>query len=134
MISAEGRLQHGRAPAAALVDELWALETARERQTYIALSSALHKREDAYLLAITTAGYDKHTLLGRIYEAALGWPQVTTTKNGCLTIAKDTENGQLLWWYGAPEGAGTRPRQRRQNATRTRRGPHQRTPPALPRQ
>src|SRR5205823_4788894 len=49
VISAEGRLQHGRAPAAALVDELWALETARERQTYIALSSALHKREDAYL-------------------------------------------------------------------------------------
>jgi phage terminase large subunit-like protein len=98
-------LQHGRAPAAALIDELWAFDTAREEQTYTALSSALHKRDDAYVLAITTAGYDKHTLLGRIYEAALGWPQVTTTKNGCLTIAKDVENGQLLWWYGAPESA-----------------------------
>ena len=105
VISSDGRLQHGRAPAAALIDELWAFDTAREEQTYTALSSALHKRDDAYVLAISTAGYDKHTLLGRIYEAALGWPQVTTTKNGCLTIAKDTENGQLLWWYGAPESA-----------------------------
>jgi len=105
VISSEGRLQHGRAPAAALIDELWAFETAREQQTYTALSSALHKREDAYLLAITTAGYDKHSLLGRIYEAALAWPDVTTSKNGCLTIAKDTDNGQLLYWYGAPEHA-----------------------------
>jgi phage terminase large subunit-like protein len=105
VISAEGRLQHGRAPAAALVDELWALETEREQQTYIALSSALHKREDAYLLAITTAGYDKHSLLGKIYEAALAWPDLSVSKNGCLTIAKDEENGQLLWWYGAPAEA-----------------------------
>ena len=59
-----------------MIDELWAFETNREEQTYTALSSALHKREDAYLLAITTAGYDKQTLLGRIYEAALGWPDV----------------------------------------------------------
>jgi phage terminase large subunit-like protein len=105
VISSEGRLQHGRAPAAALIDELWAFETSREQQTYIALSSALHKREDAYLLAITTAGYDRRTLLGRIYEAALSWPEVTVSKDGCLTIAKDVDNGQLMYWYGAPEGA-----------------------------
>jgi phage terminase large subunit-like protein len=105
VVSADGRLQHGRAPAAALIDELWAFESSREEQTYTALSSALHKRENAYLLAITTAGYDKHSLLGRIYEAALAWPDVTTSKNGCLTIAKDTDNGQLLYWYGAPEHA-----------------------------
>jgi phage terminase large subunit-like protein len=105
VVSSDGRLQHGRAPAAGLVDELWAFETSREEQTYTALASALHKREDAYLLAITTAGYDKRSLLGRIYEAALAWPQVTTSPNGCLTIAKDVENGQLLYWYGAPEHA-----------------------------
>jgi phage terminase large subunit-like protein len=105
VISSEGRLQHGRAPAAALIDELWAFETAREEQTYTALSSALHKRDDAYVLAITTAGYDENSLLGRIYQAALGWPEVTTSKSGCLTIATDVENGQLCWWYGAPEGA-----------------------------
>jgi phage terminase large subunit-like protein len=105
VISSEGRLQHGRAPAAGLIDELWAFATSREEQTYVALSSALHKREDAYLLAITTAGYDKQTLLGRIYEKAQGWPEVTTSANGCLTIARDVANGQLLWWYGAPDQA-----------------------------
>jgi phage terminase large subunit-like protein len=103
VVSADGRLQHGRAPAAGLIDELWAFESSREQQTYIALSSALHKRDDAYLLAITTAGYDKRSQLGRIYEAALAWPEVTTSKDGCLTIAKDIQNGQLLYWYGAPE-------------------------------
>jgi phage terminase large subunit-like protein len=105
VLSADGRLQHGRAPAAAIVDELWAFETSREEQTYTALSSALHKRDGAFLLAITTAGYDKHSLLGRIYEAALAWPDVTTSPDGCLTIAKDVEHGQLLYWYGAPEAA-----------------------------
>src|SRR5207244_5570069 len=40
-----------------------------------------------------------------IYQAALAWPQVTTSRNGCLTIAKDIEHGQLLYWYGAPDNA-----------------------------
>jgi phage terminase large subunit-like protein len=103
VISSEGRLQHGRAPAASILDELWAFETARQEQTYIALSSALHKREDAFLLAITTAGYDRQSLLGRIYEHALGFEIVEISPNGCLTIAKDLENGSLLWWYGGPD-------------------------------
>ena len=105
VVSSDGRMQHGRMPAVALIDELWAFETSREQQTYIAFASALHKREDAYLLAITTAGYDKSSLLGRIYEQAHTWPQVETSKDGFLTVAKDLENGQLLWWHGAPEGA-----------------------------
>jgi phage terminase large subunit-like protein len=105
VISSEGRLQHGRAPSAALLDELWAFETKREQQTYIALRSALNKRVNAYLLAITTAGYDKHSLLGEIYQAALNWPEVTVSKNGCLTVAKDLEHGMLLYWYGAPGDA-----------------------------
>jgi len=105
VVSSEGRLQFGRAPAAAVIDELWAVENERQEQTYHSFASSLHKREDAFLLAITTAGYDKRTLLGRIYEAALGWPEVTTSQDGCQTIAKDTENGNLLWWYGAPDQA-----------------------------
>jgi phage terminase large subunit-like protein len=105
VISSEGKLGHGLAPALALIDELWAFETKRERETYTALASALHKRDDAYLLAITTAGYDQHSLLGEIYQAALSWPDVQTRINGCLTVCRDVENGQLLWWYGAPEEA-----------------------------
>src|SRR5205814_10002135 len=71
VLSSEGALLHGLAPAVSVLDELWALETANQQEAYTALSSALHKREDAYLLAITTAGYDKHSLLGRIYDDAL---------------------------------------------------------------
>jgi phage terminase large subunit-like protein len=105
VIASQGRTQHGRMPAVALIDELWAFETGAERQTYIALASALHKREDAFLLAITTAGYDKHSLLGQVYDSALEWPQVELLRNGYLTIAKDLENGLLLYWFGAPDGA-----------------------------
>lgn len=105
VISSEGRMQHGRMPAVALIDELWAFQTASEVQTYTALASALHKREDAFLLAITTAGYDKQSLLGEIYEAALGWPQTETLNDGYLFIARDPDNGRLLWWHGAPDGA-----------------------------
>ena len=105
VISSEGRLQHGRSPSASIIDELWAFETERERQTYTALGSALHKRDNSYLVAVTTAGYDRHSLLGDIYQAALTWPTVTVSKNGCLTIAKDLEHGQLMYWYGAPATA-----------------------------
>jgi phage terminase large subunit-like protein len=102
VLSSMGSLMHGRAPAAAILDELWALETNQQQEAYGALSSALHKRVDSFLLAITTAGYDRYTLLGRIYEQALAWPDLTVSRDGCLTVAKDIENGQLLWWYGAP--------------------------------
>src|SRR5207245_9642115 len=44
-------------------------------------------------------------LLGEIYENALGWPDVTEHNNGYLLIAKDPDNGRLLWWHGAPDGA-----------------------------
>ena len=103
VVSSEGRLQHGLAPSAAIIDELWAFETKSQEQTYVALSSALHKRVDAYQLVLTTAGYDHHSLLATIYKAALTWPDVRVSKQGCLTIAKDTEHGQLLVWYAAPE-------------------------------
>jgi phage terminase large subunit-like protein len=105
VVSADGRLAHGRAPSVAIVDELWALETEREEQTYQAFASALHKRDDAYLLGITTAGYDKQSLLGRIYEQALNWPDVQVLHDGYLIVARDLENGLLLWWHGAPAGA-----------------------------
>jgi phage terminase large subunit-like protein len=105
VVSSEGKLSHGLMPSVAILDELWAFETEREEQTYHAFASALHKRDDAYLLAITTAGYDKQSLLGQIYEQALGWPDVRSFNDGYLMIARDLENGLLLWWHGAPEGA-----------------------------
>jgi phage terminase large subunit-like protein len=105
VISSEGALQHGLAPAAVILDELWAFQTSHQVDVYDAFASALHKRRDAYLLAISTAGYDTHSLLGRIYQQALAWPEVETHPDSCLTIAKDQENGLLLWWYGAAHDA-----------------------------
>jgi phage terminase large subunit-like protein len=105
VVSSEGSLQHGRAPAVAILDELWAFETRAQIETYTALVTALHKREDAYLLAISTAGYNRFSQLGLIYEQALAWPDVTISRDGCLTVAKDAEHGQLFWWYGAPAQA-----------------------------
>jgi len=105
VVSSDGRLQHGRAASAAVIDEFWAFENKHEQQLYTALASSLHKRADSYLLSITTAGYNKHSLLGQIYDAAHDWPDVETRKDGCLTIARDVDGGQLLWWYAAPDGA-----------------------------
>jgi hypothetical protein len=104
-LSSQGALQHGRAPSAALIDELGNLTTTKQQETYTALATAIHKRPDAYLLATTTAGSNPDSLLGRIYHDAMTWSDITTSPNGCLTIAKNAEAGTLLWWYGAPDDA-----------------------------
>jgi phage terminase large subunit-like protein len=104
-LSSQGALQHGRAPSAALIDELGTFTTTKQHETYTALATAIHKRPDAYLLATTTAGPDHDSLLGRIYHQALNCDDVTMSRNGCLTIAKNPAAGTLLWWYGAPADA-----------------------------
>jgi phage terminase large subunit-like protein len=107
VISSEGSLQHGRAPALVIVDELHAFETARQQEAYVAMTSALLKRENAYLLAITTAGHNRRSLLGRIYDNARTWPEQQVSGNCCLKISTDASNGSLVYWYGAPEGCDT---------------------------
>jgi phage terminase large subunit-like protein len=104
-ISSQGALQHGRAPAAALLDELWAFTTKQQVETYRAMAAALHKRPDAYLLATSTAGSNQDSLLGRIYRDAFSWQDVTVRHHGCLTIAKNPHARTLVWWYGAPAEA-----------------------------
>jgi len=49
-------------------------------------------------LAITTAGYNRHTILGRLYADAMRLPDVQ--RDGMLTIARDPAAGFLMWWYG----------------------------------
>lgn len=104
-LSSQGDLQHGRAPSAALLDELWTFTSNRQSETYNALSAAIHKRSDAYLLATSTAGQNSDTLLGRIYQEALAWDDLTLHAHGCLTVAKNPEAGALFWWYAAPADA-----------------------------
>lgn len=104
IVSADGRLAHGRKPSAAGVDEWWLYETSREEQVYVAFQTAIDKEEEAFLLATTTAGYDKFSQLGQAYERALKLPDVEHRRQGFLTIARDVDAGFLMWWYGMPDG------------------------------
>jgi phage terminase large subunit-like protein len=104
VLSADGALQHGLSVSAAIVDELWAFTTERQEEVLTALMTALHKRLDSFLLAITTSGWDKRSLLGRMYDEAL--VNLELERRGeALTVGRDQEGGTLLWWYAAPEGA-----------------------------
>lgn len=103
ILSAKGSLQHGLSVSAAIADELHAFTTREQEELWTALFTALHKRVDAFALVCTTAGYDKQSLLGRMYDDALKLPS-ETREQGALTIARDEENGVLLWWYGLPKG------------------------------
>ncbi len=102
VLSSEGRLLHGLNPSAVLVDELHGFMLPQQREAYVAMITSLHKRL-AYLLTITTAGYDKHTILGEAYDQALLLEEGEDRFDGCLRIRRDRENGVLFWWYGIPE-------------------------------
>jgi Phage Terminase len=104
-LSSQGALQHGRTPAAALLDELWTFTSKQQVETYTAMAAAAHKRPDSYLLATSTAGTNRDSLLGRIYQDALTWDEVSVRNLGCLTVAKSPAARTLLWWYGAPADA-----------------------------
>lgn len=97
-VAADGRMQHGTSPSAVILDELHALETPRQEELYAALNTASGAREQPLNLAITTAGYNRHTILGRLYADAMRSPNVR--RDGMLTVARNVEAGFLMWWYG----------------------------------
>jgi phage terminase large subunit-like protein len=99
-ISADGRLQHGLSPNGIIVDELHAFTTPRQSELWDALITATGARAEPLTVAITTAGYDKATVLGRLFDKAL---DLDVERRPGLTIARDPEAGFLLWWYGADE-------------------------------
>ncbi|HWE82794.1 MAG TPA: terminase large subunit [Gaiellaceae bacterium] len=103
VISSSGSLQHGLSVSAAIVDELHAFMQESQEEVWDVLWTALHKRRNSFALAITTAGFNKATLLGRMYDQALLLPDAEDRHGGCLRIRRDLENGVLFWWYGVPE-------------------------------
>jgi len=103
-LSGEGRLHHGRMPSAALIDELWTFRRTREREGYVALLTALHKRPDSFLLITTTAGPKRTGTLWQIYQQAMRLND-RWQPHPCLTAARDEKTGFLCWWYGAPDQA-----------------------------
>lgn len=103
-LTTSGLNVHGKNPAGFIGDEIHALVTPQQKETWVGMFSALHKRDNPYALAITTAGFKKDTLLGEIYDGALELPVAAIEhSNPCLRIHEDRENGVLFWWYGIPE-------------------------------
>lgn len=97
-IAADGKLQHGLNPSAVIADETHSLITPRQEELWNALTTASGARDQPLFLSITTAGFDKATVLGRLFDAAIRMPNVE--RRPALTIARDEDTGFLMWWYG----------------------------------
>lgn len=103
-LTTSGLNVHGKLPAGYIGDEIHALVTPPQKETWTGMWTALHKADNPYALAITTAGFKKDTLLGETYDQALELPVADIKhSNPCLRIHEDRENGMLFWWYGIPE-------------------------------
>lgn len=94
----------GRKPRVAIIDEWHEFTTKAQMRNVVAMQTAMAKEEEAFILAITTAGHDKGSQLGLAYDKAFKYPDVKTYREGWLTIARDVENGALMIWYGMPDG------------------------------
>lgn len=97
-IAADGKLQHGLNPSAVIVDELHSFMSPRQEELWNALTTGSGAREQPVTISITTAGYDKATVLGRLYDAGLRLEEIERRPG--LTIARDEDAGFLMWWYG----------------------------------
>lgn len=102
--SAEGKTNFGHLPSFIVRDELHAWETDRQVTLSEALVTALAKRDNAQCMSPTTAGYDKDTILGRIYDASMKHPDLEKPRLG-LHVLKDRKNRFLFWWFEAPKDA-----------------------------
>lgn len=99
-IAADGALQHGANPSGIVFDELHAITKPGQEELWSAMTTGDGAREHPLTLAITTAGFDKDTVLGRLYDAALASDTGTIEKRPGLTIVRDPEAGFLMWWFG----------------------------------
>jgi phage terminase large subunit-like protein len=62
-VSAEGPLQHGMKPTAVVFDEVW---NQKKRELWEALTGGLIKRPEPLLICISSAGYNKASVLGEL--------------------------------------------------------------------
>lgn len=103
VVSADGALQHGKNISAWYGDELHAFTTPKQRELHVAMVTAL-KRPNSTALSITTAGWDKTTLLGEMYDGALRG-NVEVREDGYLLVSRDEATGSLFWWRQVPQDA-----------------------------
>jgi phage terminase large subunit-like protein len=83
ILASDAPRAHGLQPTFALVDELHAH---KNDQLYVALKTAMGKREGAQLATISTAGFDLESTLGQLRERALELPDVR--RDGSFTTAR----------------------------------------------
>jgi phage terminase large subunit-like protein len=103
--SADGDLSAGVKPTKTVFDELFQFVHRKQREQWNSHSKALHKRAGASILAFSTAGWDKATLLGEVYDAAIADPRLEVRNDGSLLVLRDPEAGFLFWCYEAPADA-----------------------------
>jgi phage terminase large subunit-like protein len=103
-IAADGKLQHGLNPSTIVADELHSWMTPRQEELWAAMQTATGAREQPLTCSITTAGYDRDTVLGRLFKQATELPSLEERNDGSLLVAKDTDSGFLFWWYQVPDG------------------------------
>lgn len=99
-VSADGKSNFGGNPTFVVRDELHTWITERQVQLSEALQTSLAK-QGGQSLAVTTAGYDKSTILGELYDAAVKHPKLERPKPG-LMVLRDRDARFLFWWYEAP--------------------------------
>ena len=94
VLSSDAPRAHGLAPTLALVDEIHAHKS---DDLYVALKTALGKRDGAQLATISTAGHKLDSTLGRLRGKALALPNAQRV--GTLTTASDPGSGfSMLEW------------------------------------
>lgn len=94
VLSSDGPLQHGLNPSVVVMDELWAHT---EPELYFALTTGQLAREDPLVVSITTAGYDRDSILWQVFERAR---ELASQGDGAMRRERF-----LLRWFTAPEGA-----------------------------
>lgn len=83
-VSAEGPLQHGMKPTAVIFDEVW---NQKKRELWEALTGGLIKRPEPLLVCISSAGYNRDSVLGEL----------------CDRGEKGDDPRLFYKWYAAPE-------------------------------
>jgi phage terminase large subunit-like protein len=92
VLSSDAKLQQGLNPSTVVFDEL---HVQANDDLWDALTLGSGARRDPMIVAITTAGHDKDTICGRLYDY------------GKRVIAGDVVDERFgLWWWEAPDGCG----------------------------
>lgn len=97
VLTSKGLSQHGLNPSMVIVDELHTFMNDNHKELFWALRTALAARRNPLLISITTAGYDKQSLLYNRYMMG----KELEAKG--LQAMRDARF--YFKWFGAPEGS-----------------------------